>query len=80
MSFSFCITMATIEINKEAIKDLVRVKNEFDSIIESLELMSNPEFIASYEKSKEQVKKRDFDIMGIKRGLKDAAQGNLTER
>tara|TARA_Y100000310_G_C20529802_1_gene737830 strand:+ start:674 stop:850 length:177 start_codon:yes stop_codon:yes gene_type:complete len=52
--------METIEVNKEAILDLVRVKNEFDSIIESLELMSNPEFMASYEKSKKQIEKRDF--------------------
>lgn len=50
----------TISIRKDAIMDLVRVKDEFDSIVESLELMSDSEFIGSYKKSKEQIKKRDF--------------------
>lgn len=50
----------TITVNKEAITDLVRVKEEFDSIIESLELMANKEFMDSYKKAKEQIKKRDF--------------------
>jgi len=50
----------TININKQAIKDLVKVKAEFDSIVESLELMSDKEFMDSYKKSKEQVKKREF--------------------
>ena len=56
------ITMVgTITIRKDAIMDLVRVKDEFDSIVESLELMSNKEFMDSYKKAKEQIKKRDFD-------------------
>ena len=50
----------TITVNKEAILDLVRVKDEFDSIIESLELMADKEFMESYKKAKEQIKKRDF--------------------
>lgn len=50
----------TISIRKDAIVDLVRVKNEFDSIVESLELMSDSEFMTSYKKAKEQIKKRDF--------------------
>ena len=50
----------TITINKDTILDLLRVKEEFDSIIESLELMSDKKFMNSYKKSKEQVKKRDF--------------------
>lgn len=50
----------TVEVNKEAILDLVRVKDEFDSIIESLELMSDIEFMLSYKKSKQQVKDREF--------------------
>ena len=50
----------TITVNKEAILDLVRVKEEFDSIIESLELMADKEFMESYKKAKEQIKKRDF--------------------
>ena len=51
---------ATVEVNRDAILDLVRVKDEFDSIIESLELMSDIDFMISYKKSKDQVKKRDF--------------------
>ena len=50
----------TINVSKEAISDLVRVKEEFDAIVESLELMSDKEFMNSYKKSKEQVKKREF--------------------
>ncbi len=50
----------TTTVNKEAILDLVRVKDEFDSIVESLELMANKEFMASYAKAKEQIKNRDF--------------------
>ncbi len=50
----------TICINKNAILDLVRVKDKFDTIIESLELMSDKKFMESYKKSKVQIKKRDF--------------------
>jgi len=51
----------TVCVRKDAILDLVRVKDEFNSIIESLELMADPEFMDSYKKSKEQIKKRAFD-------------------
>lgn len=51
----------TVEVNKKAIKDLVRVKEEFDAIIESIELISDKTFMASYEKAQEQIKKREFD-------------------
>ncbi len=51
---------ATVEVNRDVILDLVRVKDKFDSIVESLELMSDTEFMASYKKSKQQVEKRDF--------------------
>ena len=37
-----------------------RIKNEFDEVVESLELMPNKEFMDSYKKSKEQIKKRYF--------------------
>ncbi len=50
----------TITVNKESILDLLRVKEEFDSIVESLELASDKKFMNSYKKAKEQVKKRDF--------------------
>ena len=51
----------TVSIKKEAIMDLLKVKDEFDSIIESIELMSDKEFMNSFKKSKEQIRKRDFD-------------------
>jgi len=50
----------TIAVNKKAISDLVRVKKEFDSIVESLELMADKKFMASYKRSKEQIKRRNF--------------------
>ena len=53
--------MKTIQINKQAIVDLVKVKEDFDAIIESLELMSDKKFMESYNKTKQQVKKREFD-------------------
>ncbi|HLC73053.1 MAG TPA: hypothetical protein VJH20_00280 [Candidatus Nanoarchaeia archaeon] len=52
--------METITIDKKALADLIKVKEDFDAIIESLELMNNKEFMNSYKKSKEQVKKRQF--------------------
>ena len=58
------IVMETIAINKQAVDDLLRVKDEFDSIVESIELMSNPQFMKSYSMAKEQIKKRDFDDWG----------------
>jgi predicted CopG family antitoxin len=56
------MTGKTITINKDAILDLVRVKEEFDSIIESLELMSDSDFMISYKKAKDQIENRDFDV------------------
>jgi hypothetical protein len=50
-----------ITIRKDAILDLIRVKDEFNTIIESLELMSNKEFMESYNNSKKQIKNREFD-------------------
>ncbi len=50
----------TIIVKRDAIIDLVRVKDEFDSIVESLELMADSEFMASYQKSKQQIEKREF--------------------
>ncbi len=52
--------METVSINKQAIVDLVRVKEEFDTIVESIELMGNKEFMDSYKKAKEQIKQREF--------------------
>ena len=50
----------TISVNKQALFDLIKIKDDFDSVIESLELMSDKNFMDSYNKSKEQIKKRDF--------------------
>ena len=50
----------TVAIQKEAVQDLIKVKEEFDAIIESIELMSNKKFMDSYKKAKEQIKKREF--------------------
>ncbi len=50
----------TILVKRDAIVDLVRVKEQFDSIVESLELMADSEFMASYQKSQQQVKNREF--------------------
>ena len=50
----------TVRVDKQAILDLVRVKNEFDSIVESLELMGDKEFMDSYRNAKEQIRKREF--------------------
>jgi len=51
----------TVTIGKEAINDLKKVKEKFDTIVESIELMQDKEFMESYKKAKEQIKKRDFD-------------------
>ncbi len=53
--------METVSVNKQAIQDLVKVKEEFNAIVESIELMSNKDFMKSYNKSKQQIKKRQFD-------------------
>jgi len=53
--------METVTINKTAIKDLVKLKENFDAVIESLELMSDESFMASFNEAKNQIKNRDFD-------------------
>jgi len=55
------IVEKNIVIKKEALKDLIRVKEEFDLIVESLELMADDEFMESYKKAKLQIKEREFD-------------------
>ncbi len=47
-------------INKSAIVDLIRIRDEFDSVVESIELMGDKQFMASYNKAKGQIKKREF--------------------
>ncbi len=52
--------LQTIQIDRQAVSDLVKLKDEFDSVVESIELMSDKEFMDSYRKAKEQIAKREF--------------------
>ncbi len=52
--------MEKITIDKKVLADLIRVKEEFDSIVESLELMSDKEVMESLKRSEEQIKNREF--------------------
>ena len=52
--------MDYVTVNKTAFMDLLRVKEEFDGIVESMELMTDKKFMESYQKAREQVKKGDF--------------------
>ncbi len=53
--------METVTINKQAISDLIKIKEEFDRVVESIELMGNKEFMNSYNKAKDQIKNREFE-------------------
>ena len=55
----------TVTIEKQALTDLKKVKEEFDTIVESIELMQDKQFMESYKKAKEQIKKRDFDDWNV---------------
>lgn len=48
------------DINIEEFKDLLRIKEELDTVMESLELMKDKGFMESYKKAKEEIRKRDF--------------------
>ena len=52
--------MEKIGIDKSIITDLVRLTSEINNKVESLELMNDEEFMTSYNKSKEQIKNREF--------------------
>jgi hypothetical protein len=52
--------MEDVCISKKEIAVLVQLTEEINKRVESLELMSNKKFMASYKKAKEQIKKRDF--------------------
>ena len=47
-------------MKKKALIDLAKLAEEINDRIESLELMSNKEFMESLRRSEEQIKKRDF--------------------
>ncbi len=46
----------TITINKDIFQEMIRKKEEFDSIVESIELMNKPGVRESITKSKEDIK------------------------
>ena len=48
-------------IKREIIKDLVEIREKLDSIIETLEIMSDEELMESIKRAKEQPPKRDFE-------------------
>ena len=52
--------METITIDKKAFAELMKLKEEFDLIMESIELSNNKEFMESLRKSEEQIKNREF--------------------
>ena len=52
--------MGTIKIDKKALFDLIRLKEEFELIVESIELSSNPEVMASLKSSKKQIKRGEL--------------------
>lgn len=52
--------LQTIQIDRQAVTDLIKLKDEFDAVVESIELMSDRDFMDSYSKAKEQIKKREF--------------------
>ena len=52
--------MEKISINKNTLVDLIRLKEEFDSVVESIELMNDKKFMESLIKSKKQIKNREF--------------------
>ena len=46
----------TILINENIFQEMIKKKEEFDEIVETIELMNNPEVINSIKKSKEDIK------------------------
>ena len=52
--------MEKVIVNKDVIIDLVKLTNEINDRLESLELASNSEIMESLRKSKEQIKKGEL--------------------
>ena len=52
--------MEKINIDKNALMNLVRLKDEFNSVVESLELMGDSKVMESHRHAKEQIKNREF--------------------
>ena len=51
----------TITLDVNMFNDLMRIKEEFDSTMESIELMADKEFMKSYQKAKQEIKNKDFE-------------------
>jgi len=52
--------MEKVSINKSEIIELVRLTNEINNRVESLELMSDEKFMNSFKEAKEQIREREF--------------------
>ena len=52
--------METITIDKKIFIDLVKISEELNDKLESLELANDPKFMESLKKSKEQIKNGDL--------------------
>ena len=46
----------TITISQDIFEEMIRKKEEFDAVVESIELMNNPEVKDAIRKSKEDIK------------------------
>jgi hypothetical protein len=51
----------TITLDVNMFNDLMRIKEEFDRTMESIELMADREFMESYQKAKQEIKNKDFE-------------------
>jgi len=47
-------------VGQKAMADLIRIRDEFDSVIDSLEFMNDNEFVDSLKKSDKEIEKREF--------------------
>lgn len=52
--------MEISDVNKNALADLIRIREEFNSVVESLELMNDSEFMKSFREAKDQIKNGEF--------------------
>ncbi len=50
----------TVPVDRKAISDLRRLKEDFDAVVESIELQSDKAFMKSHQKAKKQIRDRDF--------------------
>jgi len=48
-------------MRKDIVKDLKKVRDDVDTVVESIELMSDKQFMSSFSRAKKQVRKREFE-------------------